>query len=73
MRRISLPPDLVFFSRLNLSMNAVFAALGATFDVRSVVDDMDGATEPTTELGKQHIAWVTGRGLPFGVDDHDAS
>ncbi|WP_109559951.1 ABC1 kinase family protein [Mycolicibacter nonchromogenicus] len=72
-RRVTLPPDLVLFSRLTLSMNAVFAALGSTFDVRSTIDDMDGAAEPTTALGKQHRAWVTGRGLPSGLDDHDAS
>ncbi|ORB02576.1 ABC transporter [Mycolicibacter minnesotensis] len=73
LRHLSVPPDFVFFSRLNLSMNAVFAALGATFDARSAVDDMDGAAEPSTELGKRHVAWVLDRGLPFGLDDHDAA
>jgi len=73
MRHLSVPPDFVFFSRLNLSMNAVFAALNATISARAAVDEMDGVSEPATELGRQHIAWVTRRGLPFGMDDHDAA
>jgi predicted unusual protein kinase regulating ubiquinone biosynthesis (AarF/ABC1/UbiB family) len=68
MRRMSVPPDFVFFARLNLSMNSIFASLGATFHVRAAVDDMDGVAEPISELGKQHIAWVRHRGLPFGTD-----
>jgi predicted unusual protein kinase regulating ubiquinone biosynthesis (AarF/ABC1/UbiB family) len=70
-RRMSVPPDFVFFSRLNLSMNAIFGALDATMAARSMLDDMDGVAEPITELGKQHISWVRDRGLPFGMDDHD--
>jgi hypothetical protein len=52
-------------------MNSIFAALEATFHVRGVVDDMDGVAEPISELGKQHVAWVRQRGLPFGTDHHD--
>lgn len=70
MRHITVPPDLVFFSRLNLSMNAIFTALHATFHARAAVDDMDGVAEPITELGRQHVAWVRERGLPFGTDLH---
>jgi predicted unusual protein kinase regulating ubiquinone biosynthesis (AarF/ABC1/UbiB family) len=70
-RRMSVPPDFLFFSRLNLSMNAIFGTLGATLYARSLLDDMDGVAEPVTELGKQHVAWVRERGLPFGMDDHD--
>jgi len=69
MRHITVPADFVFFSRLNLSMNAIFTALHATFHARAAVDDMDGVAEPITELGRQHAAWVRGRGLPFGLDD----
>ncbi|OKH81679.1 ABC transporter [Mycobacterium sp. ST-F2] len=71
MRHITVPPDFVFFSRLNLSMNAIFTALGATFYARASLDDMDGVDEPVTELGRQHVAWVRRRGLPFGMDDHE--
>ncbi|MDR3662248.1 MAG: AarF/UbiB family protein, partial [Mycobacterium sp.] len=71
MRHISVPPDFVFFSRLNLSMNAIFTTLHATFHARAMLDDMDGVAEPVTDLGRQHVAWVRLRGLPFGVDDHD--
>lgn len=70
-RRMSVPPDFVFFARLNLSMNAIFVALGATLYARSMLDDMDGVADPITDLGKQHVAWVRERGLPFGMDDHD--
>jgi predicted unusual protein kinase regulating ubiquinone biosynthesis (AarF/ABC1/UbiB family) len=70
-RHMSVPPDFVFFARLNLSMNAIFVALGATLYARSLLDDMDGVAEPVTDLGKQHVAWVRERGLPFGTDDHD--
>lgn len=70
MRHITVPADFVFFSRLNLSMNAIFTALHATFHARAALDDMDGVAEPITELGRQHVAWVRERGLPFGTDDH---
>ncbi len=71
LRRMQVPSDFVFFSRLNLSMNAVFIALGATFHARALLDDMDGVAEPLTDLGKQHDAWVRQRGLPHGMDHHD--
>jgi predicted unusual protein kinase regulating ubiquinone biosynthesis (AarF/ABC1/UbiB family) len=71
LRRMSVPPDFVFFSRLNLSMNAIFTALRASFYARSMLDDMDGVAEPDTELGRQHVAWVRQRGLPFGMGRHD--
>ncbi|BBZ09993.1 ABC transporter [Mycobacterium branderi] len=71
-RRISVPDDFVFFSRLNLSVNAISTAFGATIHARAMVDDMDGVAEPITPLGKQHDAWVRERGLPYGLDPHDA-
>ena len=67
-RRMSVPPDFVFFTRLNLSMNAILTALNATFYTRAALDDMDGVAEPVSELGMQHTAWVRRRGLPFGMD-----
>jgi predicted unusual protein kinase regulating ubiquinone biosynthesis (AarF/ABC1/UbiB family) len=70
-RRMSIPDDFVFLSRLNLSMNAISATLGATFHARSMVDDLDGVAEPITPLGKQHDAWVRQRGLPYGLERHD--
>lgn len=71
MRQMSIPPDLVFFSRINLSMNAVFSALRACIYNRGLLDDMDGVAPPVTELGRQHLTWVHQRRLPSGVDDHD--
>ncbi|WP_117406691.1 ABC1 kinase family protein [Mycobacterium marinum] len=70
-RRMSIPDDSVLFSRINLSMTAILAALGATIHARAIFDDMDGVAEPITQLGKQHAAWVRKRGLPWGLDDHD--
>ncbi|MBV8786151.1 MAG: AarF/ABC1/UbiB kinase family protein, partial [Mycobacterium sp.] len=67
-RRMSVPADFVFFSRLNLSMNAIFTALRAVMYGRAMVDDMDGVAAPVTELGRQHVAWVRKRSLPFGMD-----
>lgn len=70
-RRMSVPEDFVFFSRLNLSVYAICAALGATIYARAIGDDMDGVAEPITPLGKQHHAWVRRRGLPCGLEHHD--
>ncbi len=70
MRRMSVPADFVFFSRLNLSMNAILSALGATLHARAMLDDMDGIAPPVTELGHLHDAWVRQRGLPHGTDEY---
>jgi predicted unusual protein kinase regulating ubiquinone biosynthesis (AarF/ABC1/UbiB family) len=70
-RRMSIPDGLIFLSRVNLSMNAILATLGATVHIRSILADMDGLAEPITPLGKLHDAWVRQRGLPFGLERHD--
>lgn len=36
-----------------------------------LAEDMDGLAEPITPVGKQHIAWVRKRGLPFGLEHHE--
>lgn len=71
LRRMAVPADFVFFSRLNFSMNAIFTTLRATFYTRAMIDDMDGVAAPITELGRQHDAWVRERGLPYGMEHHD--
>lgn len=71
LRRVSIPDDQVFFSRINFGINTICAALGATVHLRALMDDLDGVAEPITELGKQHHAWVRERGLPFGMEHHD--
>lgn len=70
-RRVSVPDDLVFFSRLSLGINAICATLGATVHARSIMADMDGVAEPITPLGMQHDAWVRQRGLQWGLEPHD--
>lgn len=67
-RRMSIPEDLVFTTRINLSVNTICAALHGTVHIRALVDDLDGAAAPITPLGKEHVAWVRKRGLPFGLD-----
>jgi hypothetical protein len=67
-RRMLIPGDLVFFGRINLNINAICAALHATFHARAMIDGLDGVAEPITPLGKQHVAWARQRGLPFGLD-----
>jgi predicted unusual protein kinase regulating ubiquinone biosynthesis (AarF/ABC1/UbiB family) len=70
-RRLSAPDDLVFFTRVNLILNPIYAMLGATVHIRSIMDDMDGVCDPITPLGKQHHAWVRQRRLPCGLEPHD--
>jgi predicted unusual protein kinase regulating ubiquinone biosynthesis (AarF/ABC1/UbiB family) len=70
-RRMLVPDDSVFMNRVFLSINTICGALGATVHVRALADDMDGLAEPITPLGKQHIAWVRERGLPFGLEQHE--
>lgn len=70
-RRMTVPPDFVFFVRLSISMNGVLTALNATLDLRSILDDLDGVAAPTTELGRTHNDWVRRRRLPYGMDRHD--
>ncbi len=70
-RRMLVPDDFVFVNRMVLSINTICGALGATVHTRALADDMDGLAEPITPLGKQHVAWVRERGLPFGLDSHD--
>jgi predicted unusual protein kinase regulating ubiquinone biosynthesis (AarF/ABC1/UbiB family) len=70
-RHMLVPDDFVFVNRLFLSINTICGALGATVHVRALAEDMDGLTEPITPLGKQHIAWVRRRGLPFGLEHHE--
>jgi hypothetical protein len=54
MARMNAPDDFVFLSRVQLAVASVFAGLGAT--------------EPITELGKLHHAWVRER-LPRPTAD----
>jgi predicted unusual protein kinase regulating ubiquinone biosynthesis (AarF/ABC1/UbiB family) len=70
-RRMLVPDDFVFVNRLFLSINTICGALGATVHVRALAEDMDGLAEPITPLGKQHVAWVRKRGLPFGLEHHE--
>lgn len=69
--KITVPPEHVFTSRVQLAWASVAAGLGATLHVRANMDDMDGVAEPITELGKLHHDWVRERGLPGALDHHD--
>ncbi len=63
--------EFVFLPRIQIAFDHVAAGLRATVPVRSILEDLAGLTEPTTELGKLHHAWVRERGLPCGLDHHD--
>lgn len=69
--KVAVPREHVFTSRIVLAFNSVAAGLQATLPIRAIFDDMDGVTEPITELGKLHHAWVRERGLPGALDHHD--
>jgi predicted unusual protein kinase regulating ubiquinone biosynthesis (AarF/ABC1/UbiB family) len=69
--RMYAPDDYVFIPRIQLAVFSVCADLHATMPIRAIFNDMDGVTEPTTELGKLHHAWVCERGLPGALDHHD--
>jgi predicted unusual protein kinase regulating ubiquinone biosynthesis (AarF/ABC1/UbiB family) len=70
-RRMTVPEDYVFFARLTLSIASICAEMRVTHYARSIYDDMDGIAEPLTPLGKQHVGWVRGRGLPYGLQHHN--
>ncbi|OMC41759.1 ABC transporter [Mycobacterium sp. GA-1841] len=63
--------EFVFLPRLQIAFDHIAAGLRATVPVRSILEDLSGVAEPTTELGKLHHAWVRERGLPCGLDHHD--
>ncbi|MCV7360032.1 AarF/ABC1/UbiB kinase family protein [Mycolicibacterium neworleansense] len=71
--RMRVPDAYAFAPRVNQALTSISAKLHATLPARSIVDDMDGVAEPTTELGKLHHAWVRERGLPGALDDHTAT
>lgn len=68
--RMSAPDDYVFAPRVQQALTTICGHLNATLPARSISDDMDGVTEPETELGKLHHDWVRRRGLPGALEDH---
>lgn len=68
---LAITREFVFMPRIAVAFGHIAAGLTATVHVRSILDDLDGVAEPTTELGKLHHAWVCERGLPLGLDHHD--
>jgi predicted unusual protein kinase regulating ubiquinone biosynthesis (AarF/ABC1/UbiB family) len=68
--RMTAPDDFVFLARIQFAVFSVWAGLRATVSARALIDDMDGVAEPTSELGKQHHAWVRERGLPSALGRH---
>ena len=68
---VTVTREFVFLPRLQIAFDHIAAGLRATVPVRSILEDLSGIAEPTTELGKLHHAWVRERGLPCGLDLHD--
>ncbi len=69
--RMTVTREFVFLPRLQIAFDHIATGLRATVPVRSILEDLSGIAEPTTELGKLHHAWVRERGLPRGLDHHD--
>jgi predicted unusual protein kinase regulating ubiquinone biosynthesis (AarF/ABC1/UbiB family) len=69
--RMSGPAEYACMPRVLISLNNICATLGATLPMRAIADDIDNVTEPITDLGKQHQAWVADRGLPNAFDHRD--
>ncbi|MFW0783090.1 AarF/ABC1/UbiB kinase family protein [Gordonia sp. CPCC 206044] len=69
LRKMDVPSDYLMISRINLGVNAVFSALGATLDTREQADVLDGVGEPRSQMAKLHAEWARTRGLPFGLDE----
>ena len=61
--RVSLSAAGAFTARIQLNLVSICAALGATLPIRAISEDMDGISEPITDLGRQHHEWVRQRGL----------
>ena len=56
----NLVPDYVILQRINLGLMAILAELHATFDWRSLTEEIWPFTErePTTRLGREEAEWV---------------
>lgn len=70
--QLSATREFVFLPRIGIAFHHIAAGLRATVPARAIVDDLEGVAEPTTELGRQHHAWRRERGLPCGLDHHEA-
>lgn len=67
-RRMTIPRDYVFFSRVSLALSSMLGAWHATLNARAIVDELDGVAPPVTVVGEAHARWVHERGLPHGLD-----
>ena len=61
--RVRVPQTHAFSTRIQLNLVSILATMGATVPARAIADDIDYVSEPTTELGKQHHAWIHARDL----------
>lgn len=61
-RHFDLPPDFVFFTRIDLGLNSVLGELRATAPWRAILDELDGVGPPATELGRLDAEWAASRG-----------
>jgi hypothetical protein len=68
---MTVTPQFVFLPRIQIAFAHLAAGLQATLPIRAILDDLDSVTDPVTELGKKHHAWVRDRGLPSALDHHD--
>jgi predicted unusual protein kinase regulating ubiquinone biosynthesis (AarF/ABC1/UbiB family) len=71
--RMTVPEHFAMYPRVHVAWSSLCAGLGATIFARAIADDLDGAADPQTQLGKAHHEWVRRRGLPDGLARRDRS
>ena len=62
-KRIALPKDNVFLSRIDFGLWSLLAALGGAQDWRGISDEIWGVGPPATELGVAEAAWLDRQAL----------
>jgi predicted unusual protein kinase regulating ubiquinone biosynthesis (AarF/ABC1/UbiB family) len=56
-RRLQMPKDLLFLNRITIGVSSILGHLYATADWKSIDAEIRHARPPTTELGRQELAW----------------
>jgi len=60
-RKMSLPKDWVFMSRIDMGLMSVLAELGATGDWHAIQQELDEGAAPRSEMGRADAAFWAGR------------
>jgi predicted unusual protein kinase regulating ubiquinone biosynthesis (AarF/ABC1/UbiB family) len=63
MRRMTLPPEALLLRRMEGLLFQVAATLGAEANWGALLGELIEGDEPIDDLGREHAAWLAGRGL----------